>query len=282
MLQSKNKLAVIGGTGFIGKEFAAYAQQSGFAIDVVPREAVDLVARFNDCEGVVILAALTPKKGLTALENNMRFMDNLRIVENIYSAISQSTVEKILYVSTDAVYDSAQSLYGLAHKVRERLLLEIGKNKKICILRPCAIYGAADPHNGYGPNRFLREAITNKTITLFGNGEELRKHIYVKDFVSIMLQMIINSTSGIYNVAPNESVSFMNLAELIAQILPFDVTIKHAARTAPIKNILHKTTKLHRIIPYVEFRSLASGIDLMYKDLILGTEITKERLHAGS
>ena len=28
----------------------------------------------------------------------------------------------------------------------------------LCFLRPTLIYGSKDPHNGYGPNRFMRQA----------------------------------------------------------------------------------------------------------------------------
>ena len=49
------------------------------------------------------------------------------------------------------------------------------------ILRPTLIYGEGDPHNGYGPNKFMRLAKKNEDILLFGKGEELRDHININE-----------------------------------------------------------------------------------------------------
>ena len=40
--------------------------------------------------------------------------------------------------------------------MRENILKLL--NIKLCIVRPTLVYGANDPHNGYGPNKFIRLA----------------------------------------------------------------------------------------------------------------------------
>ena len=52
--------------------------------------------------------------------------------------------------------------------------------KNLCIVRPTLVYGEGDPHNGYGPNRFIK-LIKKKPIELFGRGEELRDHVWIND-----------------------------------------------------------------------------------------------------
>ena len=49
------------------------------------------------------------------------------------------------------------TLHGLMHVARE-LMFQSDFHGPLAILRPTLIYGAADPHNGYGPNRFRRLA----------------------------------------------------------------------------------------------------------------------------
>ena len=57
-------------------------------------------------------------------------------------------------------------------------------------LRPTLIYGASDPHNGYGPNRFRRLADEGEDIVLFGEGEERRDHVYVDDVAEIIARVL--------------------------------------------------------------------------------------------
>ena len=71
----------------------------------------------------------------------------------------------------------------LAREVRlEMLTVPIGT---IC---PTLIYGSNDPHNGYGPNLFLRNALDGKDIRLFGKGEELKRSYLYRGCIKLMLK----------------------------------------------------------------------------------------------
>ena len=72
------------------------------------------------------------------------------------------------------------------HLIRENVLKNYF-NEKLCILRPTLIYGKKDPHNGYGPNKFLRKISSNQNIDLFGKGEERRDHVYIDDVTGVIL-----------------------------------------------------------------------------------------------
>ena len=98
----------------------------------------------------------------------------------------------LLYISSDAVYaDDAnpvtersplrpRRMHGMMHAARE-LMLRSELRQPFAVLRPTLIYGARDPHSGYGPNRFRRQAAKGEPITLFGEGEEKRDHVAVED-----------------------------------------------------------------------------------------------------
>lgn len=280
------KILVVGGSGFIGRSFEEQAKKKGLEIVSVgsqeinliePHSTLQLKEKLRDCDALVFLSALTPKKGLTAVENMVRFMDNLRMAENVYKALAASQVNYVLYVSSDSVYSPEESeidelsktdpdsLYGLAHKIRERLLSEICQAKGFCILRPCALYGLEDPHNGYGPNRFVREAIERKTITLFGEGEELRHHLSVKDLAEIMCHMLKHRKTGVYNVASEEPVSFLEVAKVIQAKFPFQIKINFVPRAVSIQHKTHNLTKLKKEMPEFRFTDLKTGIELLSK-----------------
>jgi nucleoside-diphosphate-sugar epimerase len=78
-------------------------------------------------------------------------------------------------------------LYALSRIVREKLLVEEcgTTGVPLAILRPTAIYGAADTHNSYRLNRLLRLALREARITLFGRGEEERDHVYINDVTAL-------------------------------------------------------------------------------------------------
>ena len=88
----------------------------------------------------------------------------------------------------------------------------------ICVVRPTLIYGKDDPHNGYGPNLFLRNALDGKDIRLFGKGEELRDHVWIEDVSKIICDVCLYNSSGILNVASGITYSFKNIAEKIISI----------------------------------------------------------------
>ena len=134
-----------------------------------------------------------------------------------------------MYISSDAVYADTKrkiseksntlpsSLHGTMHLTRELMLKD--KFKKIlCILRPTLIYGPGDTHNGYGPNRFISLALQNKSISIFGNGEEKRDHVYIRDVVNIIVKCIINKRLGIFNIATGKVYSFKYLANRIINL----------------------------------------------------------------
>ncbi len=72
------------------------------------------------------------------------------------------------------------------------------------MLRPTLIYGAADPHNGYGPNRFCRLAAAGEEIVLFGEGEERRDHVAVEDVAEIAFRVLMRRSRGVLNLATGD------------------------------------------------------------------------------
>ena len=104
------------------------------------------------------------------------------------------------------------------HKTRELIIKSqiVDKLKiPLFIARPTLIYGLNDPHNGYGPNRFLRQALNNERISIFGKGEELRDHVNIDDVGRLISEAVCHKTSGILNIASGKTISFRDIAEKI-------------------------------------------------------------------
>src|SRR5437588_12027530 len=111
-------------------------------------------------------------------------MRNLSMVQNVAAFLEETQCAHVVYISSDAVYaDDANpvretsccdpsSFHGLMHLARERMLIPTLRKSQtpLLLLRPSLLFGARDTHDGYGPTRFLRTALADRTITLFGGG----------------------------------------------------------------------------------------------------------------
>jgi UDP-glucose 4-epimerase len=118
----------------------------------------------------------------------------------------------------------------LAREVALRSVLAV----PIAMLRPTLIYGAADPHNGYGPNRFRRLAAAGSDIVLFGEGEERRDHVAIDDVAEVTLRVLLRGSRGALNIATGEVHSFRAVAEMTVALGPRRVTIKSSPRSGPM------------------------------------------------
>jgi nucleoside-diphosphate-sugar epimerase len=115
------------------------------------------------------------------------------------------------------------------HLAREVMLKSI-VSSSLSVLRPTLIYGAADPHNGYGPNRFRRACAAGQEITLFGNGEELRDHVLIDDVAEIIYRVLRHRSQGTLNIATGEVHSFRNIAESIVKMSKNPVRVRATER----------------------------------------------------
>jgi UDP-glucose 4-epimerase len=115
------------------------------------------------------------------------------------------------------------------HLARE-LMLKATVKAPLAVLRSTLIYGAGDPHNGYGPNRFRRLAAAREDIVLFGEGEERRDHVLIDDVAEIVCRVIERRSRGTLNIATGEVVSFRDLAERIAASVAPAVAVRGAPR----------------------------------------------------
>ena len=222
------RIVILGSGGFISKSLEKKLSKKRINYLGLKRKKIDLkknssVIKLRKLlkkeDIVIIIAAKAPCKNLKMLE------ENLQIMKNIIRAISNKKLSKVVYISSDAVYSDSmkkinensktnpENLHGQMHLIREKMLLSINP-KDLCILRPTLIYGENDPHNGYGPNSFLRLAKNNLPIKIFGNGEELRDHVQVEDVAKIIYLSIVNNFIVKLNIVTGTKISFYQIAKL--------------------------------------------------------------------
>lgn len=242
------RVVILGSGGFISSNLEKILKLKNINYLAIRRKNVDLLKKssitnlkikIREQDTVVIIAAKAPCKNLEMLEKN------IMIVNNICLSLENKKLNHLLYVSSDAVYSDSlkkinensktnpNNFHGLMHLFREKILSLISKNN-LCILRPTLIYGKNDPHNGYGPNSFLRLAKKNLPIKLFGKGEELRDHIDVKDVARIIYNSIVFKYVGTLNLVTGTKISFLEIAQLAIKNTKSSSKILFTKRTQPM------------------------------------------------
>ena len=204
-------------------------------------------------------------------------IDNLRMAEAVCAALAAQPVAHLVYVSSDAVYsDDANpvterscqqpsSLHGVMHLARE-IMLRVALKLPLAILRPTLIYGAKDPHNGYGPNRFRRLAAKGEAITLFGEGEEKRDHVHVDDVAALVGAVLHHRSKGVLNIATGRSASFREVAEMVVGLSPRPVEIRGTPRQNPITHRHFDITDCLKAFPEFHYVSLRDGLARVAKE----------------
>lgn len=261
---------VLGKNGFLGRRLMqALPEARGFGrteIDLRKAVVLDVPA-----DAVVVFASgLTPEHCRTI----DGFNDNVAMAANVARWLETRAIRKLVYVSTDGVYpmiDRAvteetpaepDNFYTISKHAAERLLEAVCRARQIplVIARPSAIYGAGDTHNSYGPNRFARSIVAEKSVKLFGEGEERRDHIHVDDVARLIARLGASDATGTYNLVTGESASFGEVVRILREAAPFPVTVSSQPRKGPITHRWYDAARLRCACPDFAFTDLKSGL----------------------
>jgi nucleoside-diphosphate-sugar epimerase len=271
------RAVVIGAGGFVGGAIVRQLRADKIPVEALTRREVDLLApdgaaklesKLRPADSVVFVSAIAPAKTVDQL------MQNLRMAEAVCAAIARVPPAHLLYISSDAIYSddsnpvtessyaAPSTLHGMMHAARE-LMLRSACPRHFAALRPTLIYGAADPHSGYGPNRFRRQAAKGEPITHFGEGEERRDHILVDDVARLASLILHHRSRGELNAVTGVSTSFQDIAQMVARQFSPAATVKSMPRPGPRPHLLHRffdITNCLKAFPEFRFTRLEEGI----------------------
>jgi nucleoside-diphosphate-sugar epimerase len=275
--QAPQRVVVIGAGGFVGGAIVKALRHESIPALPLTRKELDLTepgaaatlrALLTEADSVVMIAAVAPAKTVDQL------MLNLRMAESVCAALTKQQIAHLVYISSDAVYaDDANpvtershcapsTLHGMMHAARE-LMLRSSTKAPVAMLRPTLIYGAADPHSGYGPNRFRREAAGGGPIKIFGEGEERRDHVMINDVARLALLMLLHRSAGALNAATGVSTSFHDIAQETAGLFGAQVHVESLKRQGPPPHLMHRHFDIAaclKAFPRFRFTPLAEGL----------------------
>jgi UDP-glucose 4-epimerase len=281
--ETPERVVVVGSRGFIGAALVARLGKDGIPALPVSSAEIDLAqtgsdealaGRLRASDAVVMLSCRTPDKG----RDLGTTMQNLAMGYNFAMAAAKAGCRHVVYFSSDAVYsDDTQwvtddtkaepnSPYGAMHLTRE-VLLKSTMAKVLAVIRPTLVYGLADTHSSYGPNRFRRMSDKDGKISLFGEGEERRDHIFIDDLIKLTLNVLRRRSIGMLLGVTGRSVSFGEIAALVARQSDPPAEIVHLPRANPAAPILHRhfdITGALTAFPDLHFTAIEDGVALVH------------------
>ena len=285
-----SKTLIYGSNGFLAKAFEAelirrqlaYVKVSRDLLDMTDLDSVKIFVENENFDSVFFGIGPTPCK------TQGMYLENINLLLTLLQALSVTNKSpKFTYISSDAVYgvDSIEprnentltapdTLHGEMHFVRERILQN--SNLTLVILRCSAIFGIGDRHGSYGPNRFYRDLMENRDITLFGKGGDKRDHVWIKDFGRVAADLHLK-TSGVFNVVSGLSSTFSDIANEMIRLSGRRNRITYQKNTAPESQILYDNSKLVETLGYPISDSLARGLVSYFQEggeVIVKSEFT--------
>lgn len=270
------RVVVVGAGGFVGGAIAAALTRDGVPILALTRNEIDLLVDdaasrlsgyFEATDAVMFVSAIAPAR------NSAQLIQNLQMARAVGNAVAARPVTHFVYVSSDAVYSDdsnpvtersfcqPSTMHGMMHFARELILRSEIKVPQM-VLRPSLLYGANDPHNGYGPNRFRRLVGKSEPIVLFGDGEEMRDHVYVDDVGRLATLVLAHRSTGVLNIATGVSTSFRRVAEMVAAQAAKPAEIRGTPRQNPITHRHFDITACLKAFPQFRYTPLAVGLKL--------------------
>ena len=128
----------------------------------------------------------------------------------------------------------------------------------------------------YGPNqdptseyaavipKFIENVLENKPIIIFGNGEQTRDFIYVKDIVKANIPASKNKEIDVYNVGSGNKTTINELAKIIMKIKGKNIEIKYEDNRPG--DILHSYAEMSKIkkLNYKVDYNLEKGLGKTY------------------
>jgi len=130
----------------------------------------------------------------------------------------------------------------------------------LLVLRVTGVYGPGDPHASYGPNTFARSLARERSVRIFGAGEEERDHVYVDDVAAIVVGLLRSGTAGVFNVATGQSRSFADVVKAMRDLVPYDVEVTSLPRKSAITHRRFDNARLNRALPDLRFTTMREGL----------------------
>lgn len=280
------KILITGGSGFIGSHIVEHYQNRADEIRVLDNLRTGYRRNLDGLEHVFIEASITDRAAvreavagvdlvfhLAAMVSVPESMArpaecvdiNVHGLLNVLEASADAGVKKLVFASSAAVYGNnpsvpktedmlpePQSPYAIT-KLDGEYYLDLFRRERgleTAAIRFFNVFGPRqDPKGAYAAAVpiFIEKALRNDDLTIFGDGNQTRDFIYVKDIVeALAFAAETEGVTGIFNAGYGGQMTIGELAERIIALANSSSKILHAPTRAG--DVKHSRSSADRLL----------------------------------
>lgn len=228
---SIRKVAVLGGSGFIGSHLVLQLLQLGYSLNILSNKTrPDLISLrgqinvfegniedisslekcFEDCDAVYHLVGIISETKYKTFEKTVEAG-----TQNVVEAAKKCGVSKIFYLSALGTSFDAQSFYFQTKWAAEEAVKNSGLD--YTIFRPSIVYGAEDDFI----NKIVKMMKYSPLIPVIGDGLYKFQPVYVDELCAVMAlssQRDITSRKT-YEIGGPEQLTYLEILDIIKNII---------------------------------------------------------------
>jgi nucleoside-diphosphate-sugar epimerase len=224
------KISITGATGFVGQNLLKYLSETNelqsLSIRYVPSQTFDVEA-----DAIIHLAGKAHDVKKVSIPSEY-YDANFELTKQLFNAFLISDTSVFIFMSTvkavadevdgiltEAAVPNPKTHYGIAKRQAEEYILskDLPAGKRVYILRPCMIHGAGNKGN----LNLLYQLVAKGLPWPLGDFKNERSFLSIDNLCFVIKELLENNTisSGIYNVADDQSLSTNELIALLGQSL---------------------------------------------------------------
>lgn len=277
------RVLITGGAGFIGSHIAEYFNGKaeirifdnlrtgykhnldGLDVEFIEGDICDRAAVKAAMQGVDYVFHLA---AMVSVPESMfkpgECVDiNVHGLLNVLEEAAAAGVKKLCFSTSAAIYGDNPVVPKLETMIPEpkspyaitkldgeyycNMFTREGKLQTAC-LRYFNVFGPRqDPKSAYAAAIpiFTAKAVANEDITIYGDGEQTRDFIYVKDIVEANVFMAMNDFTGVYNIAYGKKITINDLVKEIVKVTNSKSKVVHLdERPGDVKHSMAGVDKL--------------------------------------
>jgi UDP-glucose 4-epimerase len=295
------KVIVTGGAGFIGSHIVEELLQNDFEVtvidnfstgrrenieklpinlyqyDITKHSVIDLIVSLRPDYIIHQAAQVSVSKSV----NNPLFDENVNIKGSLHiiDAAIKCDVKKIVFASSAAVYGNPfelpvrighptnpESPYGISKLTVEQYLKMSNKLYQLpySILRYSNVYGPRQDAKGEGGvvSIFSDRLTENVSPFIYGDGEQTRDFIYVKDVAKANVKALMAEKNICVNVSSGKSISINELFKTMKEAARSDVTaIYKTGRAGDIRHSILSNDETKLLLNWEPLFELYHGLE---------------------
>lgn len=254
------KILVTGGAGFIGSHVVDRLIESGEQVIVVDNLSTGKLDNIND-KAIFYEEDIVDEKMIRIFEKErpdyvIHYAAQIDVFSSIKNPLDDAKVnilgtinlleccrkygvKKIIYASSAAVYGEPEylgideehiikpaSCYAVSKYMPEHYLGIYKKlyNLNYVIFRYANVYGPRQKFSGDGGiiPIFVNKILSGEPPIIYGNGEQTRDFIFVKDVVDVNIKALENGMNQILNIGTGKRTSINKLLFLLSELMNYN------------------------------------------------------------